>query len=111
MRKERLESMVRGWFVGEFTPTAFSTEAAEVAVKEYAAGEYECAHYHKEATEVTVVLAGTVEMNGVRHVEGDILVIEPGERTDFLAVTPVTTLVVKVPCSRNDKYLFEEDRA
>jgi hypothetical protein len=31
--------MFKGWFVGDFTPTAFKTDACEVAVKTYKAGE------------------------------------------------------------------------
>lgn len=39
MKHDRLEKMVKGWFVGAFSPTAHSTEACEVAVKQYCAGE------------------------------------------------------------------------
>lgn len=62
MNTANLKDMVKGWFVGGFTPTAFSTQACEVAVKPYAAGDAEAAHYHKIATEVTLILSGEVEM-------------------------------------------------
>ena len=39
MKVRRLDDMVRGWFVGNFEPTAYRTDGAEVAVKHYAAGE------------------------------------------------------------------------
>ena len=55
MRTARLNDMTRGWFVGNFSPTLLATEAAEVAVKEYVPGDYEPAHYHKIATEITVI--------------------------------------------------------
>lgn len=106
MHKARLEDMVKGWFVGDFEPTLLRTDSVEVAVKHYVAGDAEEWHYHKVATELTVIVAGEVEMNGVRHTAGDILVIEPGEGTDFRAlVTPTITAVVKFPGARNDKYL------
>ncbi len=105
MRKARLEDMKAGWFVGAFSPTALKTDAAEVAVKHYAAGQGEKRHYHKVATEVTVIVAGEVEMNGVRYGAGQIIVIEPGEVTDFKAVTAATTAVVKIPGALNDKYM------
>ena len=108
MRKDRLEEMVRGWFVGDFTPTVLATDAAEVGVKHYEAGAAEEWHYHKIATEVTVILSGEVEMNQQRYVEGDIITVLPGEGVDFRALQKTTTLVVKVPGATNDKYLRGE---
>ncbi len=108
MNKSRFGNMIRGWFVGDFKPTALATTAAEVAVKQYTKGEYEEWHYHKIATEVTLILTGEVEMNGMRHIAGDIIVLEPGEGTDFRSLTDTTTVVVKVPGARDDKYLRGE---
>ncbi len=104
----KLADMTKGWFVGNFAPTALSTEAAEVAVKTYEAGASEGWHYHKVATEITLILSGEVLMNGVPYKAGDIIRIEPGEGTDFRAVTDVTTVVTKVPCVAGDKYTSEE---
>jgi hypothetical protein len=56
------------------------------------------------ATEVTLVLDGEVEMGGGRHRVGDIIRLEPGEGTDFWAVTDATTVVVKLPSVMGDKY-------
>ena len=101
--------MVKGWFVGNFKPAAFLTKDVEVAVKKYKAGEYESAHYHKIATEITVIIDGEVRMNGVSYNSGDIIVIEANRTTDFLAVTDVTTTVVKYPGANNDKYMGDPD--
>lgn len=97
--------MVKGWFVGNFQPAALVTQDVEVAVKKYIAGEYESAHYHKIATEITVIMNGQVKMNGVIYTEGDIILIEPNQATDFLAITDVMTTVVKYPGARDDKYI------
>lgn len=108
MKLEKLDRMIKGWFVGNFEPTILKTNLVEVAVKKYKAGDYEPAHYHKIATEVTVIVTGEVEMNGVRYVEGDIIVIEPNEPTDFRVLKDAITTVVKYPGANNDKYLVEE---
>lgn len=97
--------MHRGWFVGDFAPTAFATPAAEAGVKRYHAGDREPSHHHKVATEVTLILEGRVRMNGVEINAGSIVVISPGESTDFHAITDATTVVVKVPCVKGDKYV------
>ncbi len=111
MKTAKLDDMVRGWFVGNFEPTVFATDQAEAGVKSYHAGEREAAHYHKIATEITVIVTGEVEMNGVRYRAGDIICIEPGEATDFYAISDAQTAVIKVPCVKGDKYLVEVDHA
>jgi hypothetical protein len=108
MRSDKLENMVKGWFVGNFTPTLYQTNDVEVAVKSYLAGAKEEWHYHKIATELTVIISGEVEMCDRRFGAGEIIVMEPGEGTSFAAITDVTTVVVKVPGANNDKYLKEE---
>ena len=105
MKTARLENMVKGWFVGDFSPTLCRTRNVEVAVKRYMAGDAEDSHVHKIATEFTVVTQGVVEMNGVHYISGDIIVIEPGEATNFRAVTDAVTTVVKIPGAPDDKYI------
>lgn len=104
MKSFRLENMTKGWFVGAFTPSALTTDACEVAVKHYKAGDYEGTHHHKVATEVTLVLSGRVRMLGREWTDGDIIVIKPGTATDFEALTDATSVVVKLPGALNDKY-------
>ena len=104
MKHFRLEDMIRGWFVGGFNPTAHSTQACEVAVKRYQAGDYESSHFHKVSTEITLVLSGRVRMLGKTWSDGDIIVLEPGTVTDFEALTDAVNVVVKVPGALDDKY-------
>lgn len=106
MRHDRLEAMTKGWFVGDFAPTALRSEACEVAIKHYAEGDHEAAHMHKVATEITAIVSGRVRMLGAEWGPGDILTIEPGEATDFLALTDAVTVVVKTPSAPDDKYVL-----
>ena len=105
MYHAKLKDMVKGWFVGSFKPTLLDTTACEVAVKAYKAGDYEGKHFHKIATEVTLILSGRVRMMDREWKAGDIIVLQPGEATDFEALTDATNVVVKVPGARNDKYV------
>jgi hypothetical protein len=105
MKKVNLNDMVGGWFIGDFEPSLSKSKDFEVAVKNYKKGDYEESHYHKISTEYTVILNGKVKMNGIEHDSGSILTILPTESTDFLALTDVTTVVVKTPSSKNDKYI------
>ena len=108
MNHARLSDMVNGWFVGGFEPSALSTAECEVAVKSYKAGDRENKHYHKVATEVTVVLEGRIRMAGREWGPGDIVVLSPGEATDFEALTDARNVVVKVPGALNDKFVCDE---
>lgn len=103
-----LGNMTKGWFIGNFSPTLYSTNDVEVAVKSYKAGDYESAHYHKIATEITVIVSGIVKMNGIEYKEGDIIVMEPNDITDFFAVTDAVNTVVKIPGANDDKYVVEK---
>lgn len=104
MKLHKLEKMIKGWFVGDFEPTVLKTGEVEVAVKEYRKGDREGRHFHKLATEITVISYGRVRMNSVEYKKGDIIVIEPLESTDFEALEDTITTVVKYPGASNDKY-------
>jgi quercetin dioxygenase-like cupin family protein len=104
VKRFNLTDMTRGWFVGDFHPTALRTEAAEVAVKRYEAGTLETRHFHKLAPEVTLILEGRARINEHIFNSGDIVVIAPGEAAEFEALTAVTTVVVKTPSAAGDKY-------
>ena len=105
MKKHNLDDMVGGWFIGHFDPTILKTDDFEVAVKIYKKGDYEENHYHKIATEYTLIMDGEVIMSGEKYSSGDIVVIKPNESVDFRALTDVKTVVVKTPSVANDKYL------
>lgn len=105
MKIANLSEMKGGWFIGDFLPTLIKTQAVEVGVKKYAKGDFAEKHHHKIATEITVLLSGSVRMNDHTYHADDIIVIEPGESTDFLALEDVITVVVKLPGAVNDKYL------
>ncbi|PIU18702.1 MAG: hypothetical protein COT18_09960 [Elusimicrobia bacterium CG08_land_8_20_14_0_20_59_10] len=107
MKKYSLQKMTRGWFIGDFSPACLKTKAAEAGVKLYKKGDYEEAHFHKVATEVTAIISGKAKVNGRRYGAGDILVIEPGECADFLALEDVRTVVIKIPGAPNDKFIKE----
>lgn len=101
----KLKDMTKGWFIGNFEPSLFSTEVFEVGVKHYKAGDSEPAHFHKGAREFTVIVSGEVEMNDTKYVAGDIIIIQPNTPANFKALTDVVTTVVKVPGVINDKFL------
>ncbi|QGY01239.1 cupin domain-containing protein [Methylobacterium mesophilicum SR1.6/6] len=104
MKHHRLDDMKGGWFLGDFAPCAARSSDAEVGVKRYAAGAREDKHFHKIATELTVIVSGTVRMFDQVWQAGDIITVEPGDATAFEALTDAVTVVVKTPSVPSDKY-------
>lgn len=100
-----LKNFTKGWFIGDFEPTLFNTNDFEIAIKNYSLGDYEPSHYHKISTEFTVIVDGVVLMNNIEYKKDDIIMIKPNEPTDFKCLTNVTTVVVKIPSSKDDKYI------
>lgn len=86
MRTHKLSEMNRGWIVGKFSPSLFHKDY-ELGFKYYKAGDYEASHMHLLSEEVTIVLYGEVEMNGIIYKEGDIIIQEKGEYTDFKCIS------------------------
>src|SRR5947209_20380422 len=104
MKHARLEEMVRGWFVGNFHPSALRTSEFEVAIRCYKSGETEPSHVYKVAVELTAIISGEVRMLGRKWSAGDIITSEPGEATTFEPLTDAMTVVVKTPSIGGDKY-------
>lgn len=103
--------MTKGWFVGDFAPTAYASHECEVGVKRYVAGEREGKHVHKIATELTLIVSGRVRMNGREFSADDIVILDPGVPSDFEVLDDAVTVVVKVPCVAGDKYPYPESGA
>lgn len=102
--KKNLDNFIRGWLCGNFEPALIKTENFEVGVKYFKAGEFEKTHYHKLAKEITVVISGEVEMNGIRYFEKDIIELEPNTVSDFKAIKDSITLCIRDGSFKNDKY-------
>ena len=108
MRSAKINDMVKGWFIGNFEPSLYKTNDVEVGMKQYKKGDYEEKHFHKIATEYTVIVNGRARMFGKEWEAGDIIVAEPFDCTDFLALEDCVNLVVKIPGASHDKYMEDE---
>lgn len=102
MKKKEIQSVkigdvVDGWFIGDYESSLFKTPVVEVGVKYYKAGEKLAEYYHKLATEFIVIVEGEAEIAGKHYKRGDIVIVEPGVRIDFGAITDVSIAVVRIP--------------
>ena len=99
--------MYKGWFVGNFEPSAFKTELFEVGTTFHPKGSEWDTHYHKKGTEITWLIKGKIRLQDKILETGDIFIINPWEiaNPEFLEDSEV--LVIKTPSDTKDKFVIE----
>lgn len=104
MRITKLTDYVRGWFIGNFSPTVLNTKDFEVGVLTHLKDEKWPAHYHKESVEYNVLVTGKMIVQGKELNSGDVFVFEKGEIADPIFLEDCTVVCVKVPSIPSDKF-------
>ncbi len=107
MKLAKLSEFKRGWIVGDFDPSLLKDDF-EVGIQSYSVLERHERHFHKIATEINLVLEGlclfTIDNTEYILGQGDIIVVEPNEETEFYAVSNCRILCIKSKSVRGDKY-------
>lgn len=102
MKLSRIEDYVGGWFIGNFSPTAYKTDQFEVSFKIHPKGQKWDIHYHDIVTEINVVVRGNMILQGKELKTGDVFILEPYEIADPEFLEDTEIICVKTP-SLNDK--------
>ena len=110
MKRFRMEDMKGGWFVGNFTPTAFHAPGFEVCYKLHKAGEDWDVHYHKLGTEINLLVKGRMKIQNTLLEAGDIFILEPYEVADPIFLEDCEVVIVKTPSIPGDKYVIPQNK-
>jgi quercetin dioxygenase-like cupin family protein len=102
-----LDKFIKGWLVGDFEPSLIKSKDIEVGIKFYKKGDIESNHYHKIATEYTVVVSGVVKMMDTIFRQGDIAIVQPNVCNQFECIENACVVVFKTPSVVGDKYIVE----
>ena len=102
----KMETMMGGWFIGNFEPSAYKTDQFEVCYKHHLKGEKWDTHYHKEGTEINYLVNGKMIIQNKELNTGDIFILKPYEIADPIFVEDCTVLIVKTPSVSGDKYII-----
>ena len=105
MKIARIDEFKNGWFIGGFEPSIVNTKDFEVCFKSFSPGETEPKSIQRIATEITLVVSGSVKINDHVLNAGELCLIPPGEPADFLSITESSLIGVKFPSMPNDKSL------
>ena len=106
LQVSELKDMKRGWFLGNFLPTAYKSRDVEVGILEHKAGEEWPAHVHRVGDEINVLLSGWVQINNQHFKTGQIFVIPKGHLTKAIFHEDCKLVCVKLPSDTKDKYCY-----
>ena len=101
----KFKDMKEGWFVGDFEPTAYKTKDFEVCYKKHFKGEKWDTHYHKQGTEINLLISGHMIIQNKELHTGDIFILYPYEIADPVFVEDCTLIIIKTVSGINDKYI------
>lgn len=107
MEIHKISEMLRGWYVGNFKPAAYSTETFEVGYLKHKKGEKWDAHYHKAADEINLLVKGRMTIQDVEIGEGDIFILKRYEVANPIYLEDCEIVVIKTVSAPNDKYLVD----
>ncbi len=102
-----IKEYFKGWYVGNFEPTIFKTDACELGYKLHKQWSEWERHSH-QAVEVNFLIRGKMKVNDTVIYEGEVFLIESGEVTKPTFLTDCEVIVLKVPCIPNDKFIVED---
>jgi quercetin dioxygenase-like cupin family protein len=109
MKISRIEEYTRGWFVGNFEPTAYKTPDFEIGLITHTKDEKWAPHIHKISTEINLLVEGEMIIGGKTLTAGDVFLIEPNEVADPVFLKDCKVVVIKTPSAPGDKYILSEE--
>ena len=107
MKVYNLSDMKRGWFIGDFTPTAYKANF-EVAYTHHKKGEKWDVHYHKDADEITLLIEGKMKIRDRIVSPGEIFVIPRYEIADPEFLEDCKVVIIKTISNTSDKFCLEK---
>lgn len=102
----KMNDMFRGWYVGNFEPSAYKTKDFEAGYLLHKKGEQWDVHYHKYMTEVNFLVKGKMILNDIELNEGDIFLIDKNEIACPIFLEDCYIFVLKVPSVVGDKIIL-----
>jgi len=106
VKKNHLDNMVRGWCIGNFTPSIFKTDLFEVGYLKHPKDQIWPAHVHKISDEYNILIKGKMTINNETINQGEIFIIPKNMLTTAKFLEDCEVLCIKVPSLPKDKYCY-----
>lgn len=108
MKTYKFNKMKKGWFIGNFSPTAYKTRRFEVSYKLHKKNEKWPVHYHKKADEINLIVKGKMKIKNKIMNTGDIFVLKKKEVANPIFLKNTYIICVKTTSSKNDKFIIKK---
>ena len=102
----KVNKMTRGWFVGNFTPTAYKTKHFEVGYLFHKKGEIWDVHYHEHLTEINLLIEGKMIFNDIEINKNEIFIVNQNEIACPIFLEDTYIICIKVPSVIGDKIII-----
>ena len=103
---QTLDSMKRGWLIGNFEPSILKTDLFEVAYMRHKKDEYWPPHIHNQVNEYNVLIHGKMKINNELLEEGSVFIIPKGMLSHARFLEDCEVLCIKLPSVPSDKHCF-----
>tara|TARA_R100000734_G_C3311922_1_gene102850 strand:- start:1176 stop:1499 length:324 start_codon:yes stop_codon:yes gene_type:complete len=104
MKIFKMKDMKGGWFIGDFEPSVLKTKKFEVGHHVHKKGDDTSNHYHKDSTEINVIIKGKMIVNKKELIAGDVFVFEPYVVSEAEFIEDTELIVVRDSSNTTDKY-------
>lgn len=104
--KTTVQNFVRGWIIGDFTPSLHQLKEFEIGILRHKSGEKWPYHIHEEQTEYNYLLKGCMVVNGLEYSSGDNFMFEKGHPAVPIFIEDCTVLCIKFPSLPKDKKII-----
>ena len=104
MKIFKISDMKGGWFVGDFEPSVLRTKNFEVGYHTHKKGDDTSNHYHKDSTEINVIIKGKMIVNKKELQAGDVFVFEPYVVSEAEFLEDTELIVVRNSSNTKDKH-------
>jgi hypothetical protein len=104
MKFSNLDNFTRGWIVGDFQPSLFSTKDNDIGILRINKGDKSDGHFHKNHIEYNIIIEGKVKIKNNILIKNDIFIYEPLDKSYVEFLKNTILLVIKNPSTKNDKY-------
>ncbi len=102
MRCLSVDGVKNGFFVGDFEPSAFSSDHCEIAYRKYVKGSFDGGFYRDRDTQILLITSGSIDVDGKEYSKGSIVIWEPLDIINIFAIEESEVVLMKFPGTKGD---------
>lgn len=101
-----IDEYIRGWMIGNFEPAIKKEQSFEIGLLQHKKMEKWDFHYHKESTEINILIEGKMIINNIEINSGNIFIINKNIIACPIFLEDCKIICIKIPSVPRDKYII-----